>query len=94
MGKFIDLTGEKYGLLTVIKRVDNDIKGNSQWLCSCDCGNQIVARGYNLKNRNTSSCGCINKISMSKIGKANKQYNKYFITHTSPILVYNNYVFI
>lgn len=77
MGKFIDLTDKKYGLLTVIKRVENDARGNPQWLCSCDCGNQTIARGYNLKNGNTSSCGCLNKISMSRTGKANKQYNAY-----------------
>lgn len=77
MGKFIDITGEKYGLLTVVKRVENDARGNPQWLCLCDCENQVVVRGYNLKNKNTSSCGCLNKISMSKTGKSNKQYNTY-----------------
>ena len=77
MGKFIDLTGKKYGLLTVIKRVENDARGKTQWLCLCDCGNQTIARSYNLKNGNTSSCGCLNKISMSKTGKTNKQYNTY-----------------
>lgn len=38
MGKFVDLSGNKYGLLTVIKRVGTR-NGKAEWLCRCDCGN-------------------------------------------------------
>ena len=39
MGQFIDLTGQRFGRLTALKRVEN--KGKlTQWLFQCDCGNQ------------------------------------------------------
>lgn len=61
MGKIIDLTGQKFGRLTVIERAANrGPRGVSAWCCRCDCGNErIVIRG-NLRNklRPTQSCGC------------------------------------
>ena len=55
---FIDLTGNKYGRLTVIKRVEN--QGNkSMWQCLCDCGNVKNVRADSLKNGNIKSCGCL-----------------------------------
>lgn len=49
----IDMTGEKYGRLTVIKRV----KGG--WLCKCDCGGERVVKGYDFRRHHYKSCGCI-----------------------------------
>ena len=37
MAKALDLTGERYGNLTVIKRVENSKNGHSNWLCRCGC---------------------------------------------------------
>ena len=76
MGKFINLTGQRFGKLTVIKRAEEYVspKGQRgiQWLCECDCEdkNQIIVRGSNLKSGLTNSCGCY------KIEKQ-KQYNEY-----------------
>lgn len=56
--KKIDITGNKYGRLTVIK--ENGKQGkNIMWLCKCDCGKEINAIAYNLKNGHTRSCGCL-----------------------------------
>lgn len=57
MGKFEDLTGQKFNRLTVIKRVKNNKKA-TKWLCRCDCGNIIEVQAGNLKNGHTKSCGC------------------------------------
>lgn len=55
--RFVDLSGQKFGRLTVIGRAQN--KGNkTMWLCKCDCGNETVVAGGNLKNSHTQSCGC------------------------------------
>ena len=47
VGKFNDLTGQKFGRLTVIRRTEDVVteKGNkfTQWFCVCDCGFVIVA---------------------------------------------------
>ena len=60
MGKFIDLTGMKFGRLTVIERAENKNK-KICWLCECDCGNEKIIRGADLKNGKTTSCGCFSK---------------------------------
>lgn len=57
----IDLTGKKFGMLTVIKRDGADNQRNPTWLCKCDCGNEKIVRGNLLKSGNTKSCGCINR---------------------------------
>lgn len=66
MGKFIDLTGQRFGRLTVVKRVENNKHGHAKWLCQCECGKHIIVCGYSLKNNNTKSCGCFKKISLYK----------------------------
>ena len=60
MARCIDLTGQKFGRLTVIERAENRGK-RVTWLCKCECGNEIVIIGGNLKNGSTKSCGCYKK---------------------------------
>ena len=60
-----DLTGQRFGRLTVIKRVP--YKGLTRWLCRCDCGNEIEAFGNNLKRGHTISCGCYRDESRIKV---------------------------
>lgn len=64
MGKFKDLSGERFGRLTPIKYI-----GKSKWTCKCDCGNTIDVFTQNLKRGNTRSCGCLNKQLASKRAK-------------------------
>ncbi len=65
---FIDLTGKRFGKLTVIKRVDDKRQGTF-WLCRCDCGNEKIAETRNLRRGLTQSCGCLHKESIAKIGR-------------------------
>jgi len=61
MAKAIDLTGQRFGKLTVLKRDYEHQKGRTAyWLCQCDCGKQKVIDGANLRRGQTKSCGCIN----------------------------------
>ena len=59
---FIDETGNKYGKLTVLYKVENysAIQG-VYWMCQCECGNQKIILGSSLRSGNTTSCGCIGK---------------------------------
>lgn len=56
-----DLTGQRFGKLTVIKDSgQTDNFGQILWECQCDCGNKTLIRAGNLVKGNTTSCGCIN----------------------------------
>lgn len=56
----IDLTGQQFGLLTVLKRDTSieDGKHDARWLCQCKCGNIKTIRGTCLRSGATISCGC------------------------------------
>ena len=57
MAKLIDLTGKRFGALTVMAR-DPDDKDRVTWICRCDCGRECKALGYNLTHGRVTSCGC------------------------------------
>lgn len=82
MGKFIDLTGQKFGRLTVIERAENNKNGSSQWVCRCECGNNKVVFIGNLKNGHTTSCGCLQR------EQAVKANTKHGMKHTR---IYNEW---
>lgn len=60
--KLNDITGKRFGRLTVIKRVESRVfpsgQKQSQYLCKCDCGNETIVLYRNLISGNTQSCGC------------------------------------
>ena len=66
MSRRLDLTGQRYGKLTVLQEAEAIISGQggnktTAWLCRCDCGkNKIVATAY-LRSGSTRSCGCLKK---------------------------------
>lgn len=53
-----DLTGQRFGKLTVIGRAPNRGR-RTMWLCECDCGNQREIMADNLVAGKSSSCGCL-----------------------------------
>ena len=67
--KVIDVTGQKFGRLTVISRAENSKTGQVRWLCECECGNQTVVQGADLRRGRTKSCGCWNSEKNSKRSK-------------------------
>lgn len=58
MGRFKDLTGQKFGNLTAIKKLRQDKYFNWIWLCKCDCGNTKEVSSKCLLQGLTKSCGC------------------------------------
>lgn len=58
MGKFIDLTGQVFGQLTVLERVKIPGEHESNWKCRCTCGNEVIVIAGNLKRGTSQSCGC------------------------------------
>ena len=62
----MNLIGQKFGYLTVVKIDSSKIGNGTYWICKCDCGNTVSVLGSSLKNGNTKSCGCLQKEQTSK----------------------------
>jgi hypothetical protein len=60
MGRFVDLTGVRFGRLIVVEHFGKDRFGKILYRCACDCGNEKIVLGKNLKF-GTQSCGCLAK---------------------------------
>ena len=73
MSKPLDLTGQKFGMLTAIRIVGSTKTGQKLWECKCDCGNTTTVISTNLNRDHTRSCGCENHrakdITGQKFGK-------------------------
>lgn len=61
MNKDNDLTGQKFGRLTAIKRDISAPKGRAKWICQCECGNIVSVYRNHLLSGGTKSCGCAKK---------------------------------
>ncbi len=66
MGKFKDLTNQRFGKLIVLNRTENDRQGNVRWLCRCDCGETSTTRSNALIHGKTLSCGCYGRKCLEK----------------------------
>ena len=67
-----DLTGRKFGFITVIRRSSN--KGNGKksvvkWECKCKCGKEFSVKSDSLISGHTLSCGCKKRVH----GRSNKE---------------------
>ena len=65
----IDLSGQKFERLTVIKRIGTSKNRQSIWLCQCDCGNITTSTSPNLKRGKMKSCGCLRNEKISNLNK-------------------------
>lgn len=81
--RFKDLTGQKFGMLTVIGRakskIDSSGKPRTMWDCHCDCGNNVVVRGDYLKQSQCPSCGCEamkNRIEKNRINNVGQKFGR------------------
>jgi hypothetical protein len=70
----IDLTGQKFGRLTVIREHEARIKNKIIWVCRCDCGNTVKIIGDNLKSGCSTSCGCYFREIVRNTGRKNKKH--------------------
>ena len=57
----INTVGRRFGRLTVVKEACRSKDRKDRWLCHCDCGNEKIVLGYNLRNGITRSCGCLQR---------------------------------
>ena len=65
MGKLIDLTGKKFGKLTVIYRENRKSDNQYYWTCQCECGTNISTTGRRLREGDAISCHLCSLIDLS-----------------------------
>lgn len=80
MPKRLDISGEKYGKLTVVSYSHQNEHGKSVWTCKCECGNESKVVGSGLKSGHTTSCGCNKSLGMTEYNtthgmKGTRTYN-------------------
>lgn len=72
-----DMTGLRFGRLTVIERADNIVYSPRQqfarWKCICDCGKEITSSGVELRKGKVKSCGCLRKDYFVKMSMKKQQ---------------------
>ena len=66
MGGLNDLTGTRFGKLTVLHKSNIKKGTNASWECICDCGNTTIVSSSALKSGSTKSCGCLRKELLSR----------------------------
>lgn len=76
-GSYIDITGKRYGMLTVLefshfgKQSSKRSGRRTYWLCQCDCGNEVIRRKDTLTTKRNPptiyiSCGCMKQAVVSE----------------------------
>lgn len=75
---FIDLTGQRFGKLTVIEFAGKDDSKYRyrQWKCVCDCGKTKVVTYRDLKRDQCKSCGCMMRAGLAKGGMNKRDYGE------------------
>ena len=56
---FVDLSGRRFGRLTVVSLLAT--KPKTRWNCSCDCGAHTTKLAPHLVNGLSQSCGCLRR---------------------------------
>lgn len=69
-GKFVDLTGQRFGRLVVQERAENMGK-SVYWRCLCDCGSTKDIPGRSLREGTSRSCGCLQRDIVANTGHSN-----------------------
>ncbi|MCD7801867.1 MAG: hypothetical protein LUH09_03010 [Clostridiales bacterium] len=62
-----DLTGQRFGNLTVVKATDQRENRRIVWECRCDCGNEVEHSCADLQQKNYISCGCLKRIAEERL---------------------------
>jgi hypothetical protein len=71
----IEMTGERFGRLTVVKCVGRQAERRLAWLCKCDCGSEKEVSGKNLRRGLTRSCGCLHRERAAQINASHGKTN-------------------
>lgn len=79
----LELAGERFSRLLVIRRVKIEGANNAMWECQCDCGKITFAAASNIKSGTTRSCGCLTKETSRKTLTGNTIRRTHNLSHSS-----------
>lgn len=57
-----ELSGQKFGMLSVLNKNGRNKRNQMVWKCLCDCGNTVNVQTNSLISKNTQSCGCAHRV--------------------------------
>jgi hypothetical protein len=83
MMRLKDLTGARFGKLTVIERAPSR-KGHTFWKCKCDCGNTKIVESYDLQHGKYFSCGCEKRPNPRKINMIGRRFGTLTVISEAP----------
>lgn len=66
----MDLTGQRFGILTAKALAAKAKNGTTRWACVCDCGKSVEVRVDHLRNGATKSCGCLKVERIRRVNNA------------------------
>ena len=86
MGKFKNISRQKFGRLTVIRLSEVTTKKHgAKWICQCECGAICEVRRDHLWTGSTKSCGCLQKEALEKVRDDKlRKHGHAARKHTSP----------
>ena len=87
MGQLKDLTGQRFGRLTVLERAERNDGHSTWWVCKCDCGNIKEIRSSCLVKGSTKSCGCYNRDKAREHGRQMMTKHGWYGTRVYNILM-------
>lgn len=73
MGTFVDLSGQKFNKVTLVRVNGRSAGKHLTYLCACECGTEFITEGYKVKQGHTKSCGCLQKAAAIKNGMSSRK---------------------
>lgn len=67
MAQYLDISAQRFGRLVVVEYAGKNKQGAAMWRCKCDCGNEKVVCGAELRRGKTFSCGCLHSEVQKKL---------------------------
>ena len=87
----MDIRGEKYGRLTVLKLDRTGKYFTKYWRVRCDCGTTKVVCQGDLRSGHTSSCGCLRRdqVAERRATMIGRQFGRLTVLRRAPSIVYS-----
>lgn len=71
MPNLIDISGQRFGRWTALRRIPPAKPGGCKWVCQCDCGAEREVYLSHLRRGASRSCGCFAVEAHTRHGEAN-----------------------